>query len=115
MADDGSEFKMPDLGNLVKVAQDMQAKVASAQEELAKMTCEASSGGGMVTAVVNGQYDVVSIEIDAEVVDPTDVGMLQDLVVAAVNQAITKVRELAKQEMAKLTGGLNIPGMPNLF
>lgn len=115
MADDSSGFKMPDMGNLVQLAQDMQAKVASAQQELAKMTCEASSGGGMVTAVVNGQYEVVSIVIETDVVDPTDVGMLQDLIVAALNQAMTKVRELAKQEMAKLTGGLNIPGMPNLF
>jgi len=114
MADDGG-FKMPDLGNLVQLAKDMQAKVAVAQEDLAKMTCEASSGGGMVTAVVNGQYEVVSVVIEKEVVDPADVGMLQDLIVAAVNQAMTKVRELAKQEMSKLTGGLNIPGMPNLF
>lgn len=115
MADDAGGFKMPDMGNLVQLAQDMQAKVASVQEDLAKMTCEAASGGGMVTAVVNGQYEIVSIKIDTEVVDPTDVGMLQDLIVAAVNQAMNKVRELAKQEMAKLTGGLNIPGMPNLF
>jgi DNA-binding YbaB/EbfC family protein len=109
------DFKMPDLGNLVKVAQDMQAKVVKAQESLAKMTCEASAGGGMVTAVVNGQYEVVSLTIDKDVVDPADVAMLQDLVVAATNQAIAKVRELAKQEMAKLTGGVNIPGLPQLF
>ena len=109
------DFKMPDLGGLMKAAQEMQAKVANIQDELAKKTCEASAGGGMVTAVVNGQYEVVSITIDRDVVDPADLGMLQDLVVAAVNQAIGKVRELAKEEMAKLTGGLNIPGMPQLF
>jgi hypothetical protein len=93
----------------------MQSKVAGIQDELAKTTCEAAAGGGMVTATVNGQYEVVSIVIDKEVVDPNDVGMLQDLIVAAINQAMTKVRELTKAEMAKLTGGLNIPGMPNLF
>jgi len=109
------DFKMPDLGGLMKAAQEMQAKVASMQDELARKTCEASAGGGMVTVVVNGQYDVVSIRIDKECVDPNDLAMLQDLIVAAVNQAIAKVRELAKQEMAKLTGGLNIPGMPQLF
>ncbi|RMH41116.1 MAG: YbaB/EbfC family nucleoid-associated protein [Deltaproteobacteria bacterium] len=114
MADDGG-FKMPDLGNLVQLAQDMQRKVADVQAQLAAKTCEASAGGGMVTATVNGQYDVVSIRIDPEVVDPADVAMLEDLVTAAVNQAIEKVREMTKAEMAKLTGGLAIPGMPQLF
>ena len=116
MADEGeSGFKMPDMGELVKMASDMQSKVSGAQEELAKKTCEASAGGGMVSAVVNGQYDVISVKIEKDVVDPNDVEMLQDLLVAAVNQAIAKVREMTKQEMAKLTGGLNIPGMPTLF
>ena len=113
MAD--GDFKMPDFGNLMKVAQEMQGKVAAIQEELAKKTVEASAGGGMVTAVVNGQYELVEMRIDKEVVDPNDVGMLQDLVVAATNQAIQKVRDMTKEEMSKLTGGLNIPGMPNLF
>lgn len=110
-----ADFKMPDLGNLMKAAQEMQAKVSDIQDELAKKTCEASAGGGMVTAVVNGQYEMVELRIDKDVVDPNDVQMLQDLIVAATNQAIAKVRDLAKSEMAKLTGGLNIPGMPNLF
>lgn len=105
-----SDFKMPDLGNLMQVAQKMQADVAKMQEELAKKTCEASSGGGMVTAVVNGQYELVSLVIDPATVDPADVGMLQDLVVAAINQAIAKVREMTQSEMGKITGG--IPGMP---
>ena len=105
-----SDFKMPDLGNLMQVAQKMQADVAKMQEELAKKTCEASSGGGMVTAVVNGQYELVSLAIDPATVDPSDVGMLQDLVVAAINQAIAKVREMTQSEMGKITGG--IPGMP---
>ncbi len=114
MSNEGG-FKMPDLGELMRTAQEMQGKVAAIQDELAKKTCEASAGGGMVTAVVNGQYELVSISIDKEVVDPDDVGMLQDLIVAATNQAMQKVRDMTKEEMAKLTGGLNIPGMPNLF
>ena len=79
------------------------------------MECDASSGGGMVTARVNGEYQLVSIKIDPDVIDPGDAGMLQDLIVAAVNQAMTKMRDLAQKEMSKLTGGLNIPGMPSLF
>lgn len=110
-----SDFKMPDLGNLMQAAQKMQGEVARLQEELAKKTCEASSGGGMVTAVVNGQYELVSLTIDKDVVDPSDPAMLQDLVLAAVNQGIAKVREMTQSEMGKITGGLGIPGMPNLF
>ena len=110
-----SDFKMPDLGNLMQAAQKMQGEVTKLQDELAKKTCEASAGGGMVTATVNGQFEVVSIKIDPEVVNPSDVDMLQDLVAAAVNQAVAKVREMTQSEMAKLTGGLGIPGMPNLF
>ncbi len=110
-----SDFKMPDLGNLMQVAQKMQADVARLQEELAAKTCEASSGGGMVTAVCNGKYELVSLTIDKDAVDPADPSMLQDLVVAAVNQAMAKVRELTQNEMSKITGGLGIPGMPNLF
>lgn len=110
-----SDRNMPDLGNLMNLAQKLQGDVAKMQEDLARMECEASSGGGMVTARVNGEYQLVAIQIDREVVDPGDVGMLQDLIVAAVNQAMTKMRDLAQKEMSKLTGGLNIPGMPGLF
>ena len=106
--------KIPDLGNLMNLAQKLQGDVAKMQEELAAMQCEASSGGGMVTATVNGQYELVGISIEKAVVDPADVSMLQDLVLAAVNQAMTKMRETAKDEMSKITGGLNIPGMPNM-
>lgn len=109
-----SEGKTPDWGNLMNIAQKLQGDVAKMQENLARMTCEASAGGGMVSATVNGHYELVDITIDKEVVDPEDVGMLQDLVVAAVNQATAKMRETAQQEMSKLTGGLNIPGLPNL-
>jgi DNA-binding YbaB/EbfC family protein len=110
-----SDTNTPDLGNLMNLAQKLQGDVAKMQDELARMECEASSGGGMVTARVNGEYQLVSIKIDAEVIDPKDAGMLQDLIVAAVNQAMTKMRDLAQKEMSKLTGGLNIPGMPSLF
>lgn len=114
MSDDNTP-NMPDLGNLMNLAQSLQGKVSEMQDELARKEYEASAGGGMVTAVVNGQYELVSVKIDESVVDPKDIGMLQDLVVAAVNQAMIKVREATQQEMSKLTGGLNIPGMPNLF
>lgn len=111
MSDEG---KMPDLGNLMNIAQKLQGDVAKMQESLARMTCDASAGGGMVTATVNGQYELVKLDIDKEVVDPNDLEMLQDLVVAAVNQAMTKMRETAQEEMSKITGGLSLPGMPNL-
>lgn len=110
-----SDEKMPDLGNLMDIAQKLQGDVAKMQENLARMQCDASAGGGMVTATVNGQYQLVAIKIDKDVVDPNDIGMLQDLIVAAINQAMTKMRETAQNEMSKLTGGMNIPGMPNLF
>lgn len=110
-----SDRNMPDLGNLMNLAQKLQGDVVKMQEELARMECEASSGGGMVTARVNGEYQLVAVTIDPSVVDPGDVGMLQDLIVAAVNQAMIKMRDLAQKEMSKLTGGLNIPGMPGLF
>lgn len=110
-----SNGKMPDLGALMKQAQKLQSDVAKVQEELAAMTCEASSGGGMVTAVVNGQFDLVSLKIEAAVVDPADIGMLQDLVIAAVNQAAAKVRDETKARMATVMGGMNVPGMPGLF
>ncbi len=107
--------KMPDLGGLMNMAQKLQGDVAQMQKSLESMTSEASSGGGMVTATVNGKYELVSISIDKVVIDPSDPVMLQDLIVAAVNQASTKMRELAAQEMSKLTGGLNLPGLTNLL
>jgi DNA-binding YbaB/EbfC family protein len=106
-----SDQKMPDLGNLMQVAQRMQADAVKMQEELARKECEASAGGGMVTARVNGAYEVTSLKIEKDAVDPDDLAMLQDLVIAAVNQAVVKVREMTQQEMSRLTGGLSIPGM----
>jgi DNA-binding YbaB/EbfC family protein len=110
-----SNDKMPDLGALMKQAQKLQADVAKVQDELTKLTCEASSGGGMVSAVVNGQFDLVGLRIEKAVVDPADVGMLQDLVIAAVNQAAAKVRDETKARMAQVMGGMSIPGMPGMF
>lgn len=110
-----SDGQMPDLGGLMNLAQKLQGDVSKMQEELGRMTCEAAVGGGMVKATVNGQYQLVDITIEKEAVDPDDVAMLQDLVIAAVNQAMTKMRDTAQAEMSKLTGGLNIPGMPGGF
>ncbi len=101
------------LGNIMRQAQKMQERLAEVQKELAKKTCEASSGGGMVTAVVNGSQELVSIKIDPSVVDPGDVEMLEDLVVAAVNEAFKRSKQMVSDEMAKITSGLglNIPGL----
>jgi DNA-binding YbaB/EbfC family protein len=99
------------LGNMMKQAQMMQQKMARMQEELGARQVEASAGGGMVTAVVNGRQQVLSLVIEKSVVDPADVEMLQDLVLAAVNEALKKSQEMMQQEMAKITGGLNIPGL----
>ena len=112
----GNDFKMPDLGGLMQAAQNMQREMERVQQELARKTVEASAGGGMVVVVANGQMQLVSVKIDASVVDPKDLGMLQDLVTAAVNQALQKAKELANQEMSKVAGGLNLPGgLPGMF
>jgi DNA-binding YbaB/EbfC family protein len=105
---------MPNMGQLLKQAQKFQARMAELQEELNQRTVEASAGGGMVTAVANGKQEVLSIAIDPEVVDPTDVEMLQDLILAAVNDALNRAKEMTNEEMGKLTKGMNIPGLPGL-
>jgi hypothetical protein len=99
------------MGNLMKQARQMQDKMAKIQEEMAGRTVEAAAGGGMVKATANGVGDLVSISIEKEVVDPEDVEMLEDLVRAACNEAIKKGRDLAAEEMKKITGGMNIPGL----
>jgi DNA-binding YbaB/EbfC family protein len=99
------------LGNIMKQAQMMQKKMAELQAELEQRQVEATSGGGMVTAVVSGKQQLVSLKIEPAAVDPEDVEMLQDLVVAAVNEAVRKSQEMVQQEMGKVTGGLNIPGL----
>lgn len=111
----GDDFKMPDLGGLMQAARKMQEDMQRAQAELEKKVVEASAGGGMVNVVVNGRLEILRVTIDPNVVDPKDVGMLQDLIVAAINQALNKAKALAQGEMAKLTGGISIPGMPQLF
>jgi len=98
------------FGNILKQAQQMHAKLAQLQEEMAGKTVEASSGGGMVTIAMNGKQEVLSIRIDPEVVNKEDIGMLQDLIVAAINEAIRKSQEMMTEEMKKVTGGLSIPG-----
>ena len=99
------------LGNIMKQAQQMQAKIARVQHELETKEIEATAGGGMVTARVNGKQQVLELKIEKDVVDPDDVEMLQDLVVAAVNEAIKQSQDMIQQEMNKVTGGMNIPGM----
>lgn len=99
------------MNKMMKQVQQMQAKMAKLQEELADKTVEATAGGGVVKVVANGQQEIVDIKIDPTAVDPEDVEMLEDLILAAVNEALRKVQEMSTNEMSKLTGGLNIPGM----
>lgn len=102
---------MKDLGDLMKKAQKMKTELDRVQGELAAREVEASAGGGMVSARVTGGQEVVSISIDPQVIDPDDREMLEDLVRAAINEALRKSREMMQEEMAKLTGGLPIPNM----
>jgi hypothetical protein len=102
---------MKDFQNVLKQAQEMQARLAKLQEELAGKTVEASSGGGMVTVVANGRQEILSVRIEKEVVTQEEVDLLQDLVRAAVNEALSRSREMMAAEMAKITGGMNLPGL----
>ena len=102
---------MKGMGNMMKQAQKLQTKMLKLQEELAEKTVETTAGGGMVKVVANGKQQIVSLQIEKEVVDPEDVEMLQDLILAAVNDVLTKSQEMVSAEMGKLTGGLNIPGL----
>ena len=102
---------MKGFGNMMREAQKLQQQMAALQEEVGKRTVEATAGGGMVTVVANGRQELVSIKIDPEVVSKDDVQMLEDLVLAASNEALRKSRELVQQELGKLTGGLKIPGL----
>ena len=99
------------LGNMMKQVQQMQAKMAEMQAQLEQAEIEGSAGGGMVKVVVNGKNEIRSIAIDPEVVNRDDVEMLQDLIVAALNQAREKSQEIQQQQMASLTGGLSLPGL----
>jgi DNA-binding YbaB/EbfC family protein len=96
---------------MIQQAQELQARLAKVQKELAEATVEATAGGGAVTVTVTGQQEVKSVKIDPEAINLDDVEMLEDLVLAAVNEAITKSQELAAERMSKVTGGLKIPGL----
>jgi len=99
------------FGNLMKEAQRLQQQMAALQEEVAQKKVQATAGGGMVTVEANGKQEIVSIKIDPEVINKDDAQMLEDLVLAASNEALRKSRELVQQELGKLTGGMKIPGL----
>ena len=102
------------IGQITKMAQQMQTQMAQAQEELRETTVEATAGGGAVRIVITGAQEVRSVEIDASAVDADEVEMLQDLVLSAMNEAIGRSKELEKERMAKIAGGMGLPGMPGL-
>jgi DNA-binding YbaB/EbfC family protein len=100
-----------DMNEIMKQAQQMQQKMSQIQNELAGRTVTASVGGGMVSVTVNGKNELLSVQIDKEVINPEDQAMLQDLIVSAVNEGIKKSQDMAQAEMRKITGGMNIPGI----
>jgi DNA-binding YbaB/EbfC family protein len=102
---------MGNMGNMMKKMQKLQADMAKLQEELKARELEATAGGGAVKVVINGEKQVLSIKLDPSAVDPQDVEMLEDMILAAVNEALKKVDDMMAQEMGKLTGGLKLPGM----
>lgn len=102
----------PNYQKMLKQVQKMQAEMARVQEELANETVEASAGGGMVTVQVSGGMEVKSIKIDPAAVDPEDIEMLEDMILAAVNEALRSAQELANRKLGGLTAGLSIPGLP---
>ncbi len=106
---------MPNMQQAMKQFQKMQTEMAKVQEGLGEKTVTATSGGGAVTVEITGKLEVKKIEIDPEVIQGDDQEMLQDLLIAAINEGINKAQELAADEMAKVTGNLKIPGMPGLF
>jgi len=99
------------MGNMLKQTQQLQSKIFKLQEEMADKTVEASVGGGMVKVTANGKQQLVSVHIEPEVVNPEDVQMLQDLIVSGANEALKKAQDMVSEEMNKLTGGFNIPGL----
>jgi DNA-binding YbaB/EbfC family protein len=104
-------MKMKNMGNMMKQVQKMQKQMQQAQEELKDKTVKGTAGGGMVTITANGHKEIIDIEIKPEAVDPDDIEMLQDLVLAAMNDALKQVDELVSKDMGKFTGGMNIPGL----
>ena len=103
------------IGDMMKQAQKMQQEMGKIQEESKKKTVEAAAGGGMIVVVANGALEIVSIKIEKEVVNPDDIEMLQDLVVAAANEALRRAQQMVSEDMGKVTGGMNIPGLGNMF
>jgi DNA-binding YbaB/EbfC family protein len=103
------------MGQLLKQAQQFQAKMAKMQEEVGERIVEVSSGGGLVTVVVNGKQELVSIRIEPEVIDRDDREMLQDLIMAAINDGLTRAKNMVNEEMGKLTKGMNLPNIPGLL
>lgn len=101
--------------DLMRKAQMMQEQMAKTQEELEQREFKASTGGGMVEVVMNGKKEITTLNINPEIVDPDDVEMLQDIVMAAINQVIREVEDVTNDEMGKITSGLSLPGMPGLF
>lgn len=99
------------FNNIVRQAQQMQAKIGKVQEEMADKKIEASTGGGVVTAVVTGDQELLEIKIDPEVIDPEDVEMLEEMIVGAVNQAMKLAGDMMNEEVEKITGGMSIPGL----
>jgi len=104
-----------DVNSIMQQAQQMQAKLIQIQQELAQKTVQGSAGGGMVTVKINGKGEVLAIVIEKEIISSSDADMLQDLIVAATNDGLRRAKELSRQAMGKLTGGMNIPGISDMF
>ena len=102
------------MGQMMKQVQKMQKEISRLQQQLEERTVEATAGGGVVKVTVNGKQEVLEVELAPEVVDPEDIEMLQDLIIAATNEALREAQDMVNREMAKITGGLNIPGLPGL-
>jgi len=102
---------MGNMGKMMKQMQKMQASIAKLQDQLVEKVVEATAGGNAVKVKANGKQEILEVKIDPEVVNPEDVEMLEDLVLAAVNEALRKAQELVSSEMSKITGGINIPGL----
>lgn len=104
-----------DINKIMEQAQQMQQKMKQIQDGLARKTIVGSAGGGMVQVTLNGQGDVLAVEIEKQLINPDETRMLQDLIVAATNDGLRKVKELSKQELGQLTGGLDLPGLTNFL
>ncbi len=106
---------MGNMGKMMKQIQQMQQQMEETQKEIERRTVEATAGGGVVRATVSGGLDLVELEIDPDVVDPEDVDMLRDLIIAAVNEAMRSAQDMAREELGKVTGGLDLPNIPGLM